>query len=362
VTEGHSRERILLVRLSAMGDVLQALPALAALRAARPAAEIGWAVERRFADVLVGHAAIDRLFVWERRKGGGLLRNVAALARLRRELRAWSPGIAVDLQGNLRGALVTRLSGAPRRISLSSRETQEHADWAASETVPPSEDAREHRGRRAFRLVAPLLDSAPAPTPASVLAPVPEEARDRVRAALAERGLAERPFALFIAGTSDFGAFKRWPPERFGRLAQRLVAERDLPVLVSWGPGQRHLAGAIEEASQGAAHPAPATSSLSELQALLESAALVVGADSGPVVMAGAAGRPTVALFGPKDPAVYAPPGPRTAVAWKGVFCSPCTLRRCDDPICMTQLTADEVWPAVTAVLDGSRETAEVRS
>ena len=333
-----------------MGDVLQTLPALATLRAARPDAEIGWAVERRFAGLLEGHPEIDRLFVFERRKGAGLLANASALRHLRTALRAWAPDVAIDAQSNLRGAVVTRMSGAPRRIALPPSEAREGSERLSTEYVPASSDPREHRAARALRLVAPLSDGRVAATPR--LPPIADTARAAVRAALAAAPATRAgPFALLVAGTSDFGAFKRWPPEHFGALAARLRDEHGIPVLVSWGPGQLPLAEAIANASEGAAIPAPATSSLAELRALLEAAALVIGADSGPVVLAGTAGRPTVALFGPKDPAVYAPPGTTTSVAWKGAYCSPCALRRCDDPICMTQMTADDAWPAVAAAL-----------
>ncbi len=364
---GASPERLLLVRLSAMGDVLQTLPALLRLRAALPDAQIGWAVERRFAGLVEGHPAIDRLFVLERRKGAGLLPNARALRALRRELRAWAPDVAIDLQGNLRGALVARASGAPRRIALPAGEAREGAHRFATECVPPAGDPREHRADRALRLVAPLLHAgAPVPPPGTaLLPPLAESARTVVRTALSAMeglgaaggvdaagglratgslGSAARPFVLFVAGTSDFGAFKRWPAERFGALATRLAHDANLPVLVSYGPGQEELAAEIAAASGGAARLAPVTSSLAELRALLEEAALVVGADSGPVVLAGMADRPTVALFGPKDPLVYSPRGAAVAAVWKGVYCSPCRLRRCDDPICMTELDEDEVW------------------
>ena len=357
MTDQGARERILIVRLSALGDVLQTLQALAALRAARPQAALGWAVERRFADVLAGHPDIDRLFVLERRPGGGVAANARAFLRLRRELRAWRPDVAVDAQGNLRGAAVARLSGAPRRIGLPRGEAREGAAHLAGETVPGAPHDREHRADRALRLVRPLLAGA-SDAPEARLPAVPPAATAVVGAALAELGLAGRPFALLVAGTSDFGAFKRWPAARFAALAERLLGERGLPVLIGWGPGQEDLAREIAAASRGAARPAPATSSLAELRALLEAAALVVGADSGPVVLAGVAGRPTVALFGPKDPAVYAPRGARTHVVWKGAYCSPCVLRRCGDPVCMTDLTPDDAWPAVVVALGGAGVTS----
>lgn len=333
------RERILIVRLSALGDVVQCLPALSALRQGRPDAEIGWLVEDRNAGVLEGHPQIDRVFRFERKTGG-----LSAAWRVSREVRAWAPHVSVDLQGNLKGALLTRLCAAPRRVGLPRGETREGMAHAfATEFIPPGPPG-EHRADRALRLVAPLgaLRSA-----APVLPPIRAEAREVVERELAAIGVAPGGYALLLPGTSDFGAFKRWPARRFGELAERLARERGLPSLVSFGPSQRDLADAVVAAAPHAARLAPDAKQMNEFMALAKGAALVVGADSGPVVISSMLGVPTIALFGPKDPGVYAPLGPRTAVVWKRVYCSPCLLRRCGDPICMTTMETSEAWHAV---------------
>ncbi len=351
---GETAERLLIVRLSAMGDVLQCLEALAALRQARPDAEIGWVVERRFAGLVEGHPHVDRVFVFERQNGGGALSalgaldNLRALVAVRREIRGWHPDVAIDLQGNLKGALLARLSGAARRIGLPRGETREGAHLLATELVPAATDAREHRADRALRLMKPLGATRGA---APMLGAISESARDAVRTALAEIGTTAGSYALLLPGTSDFGRFKRWPAARFAELAARLTEEEGLRALVGFGPGQRPLAEEVVAASAGAAELAPVTDSLHELQALAEGAALVVGADSGPVILAALAGAPTVTLYGPKDPLLYAPRTQRSTAVWKGVYCSPCPLRRCPDPICMSELTTDEAWAGVRRVL-----------
>jgi ADP-heptose:LPS heptosyltransferase len=265
---------------------------------------------------------------------------------LTRELRAWRPAVAVDFQGNLKGALIARLSGAPRRIGLPPTETREGAHLAATETVPPG-PPREHRSDRAIRLVAPL---GAAPGARAELPPIPADATESIAKALAAMGLARGGYALLVPGTSDFGAFKRWPSERFGELARRFADERRLPSLVSYGPGQRRLAEEVANASRGAARLAPETTDLHGLLALTAAAAVVVGADSGPVGIAAVLGVPTVVLFGPKDPVIYAPRGPRTTFVWKETYCSPCTLRRCGDPICMTTMDTDDAWRGVQSL------------
>jgi ADP-heptose:LPS heptosyltransferase len=333
-----SRERILLVRLSALGDVVQCLGAPASIRAARPDVEIAWLIEDRNADVLEGHPHLDRVFVWRRREG-----PLRAALRLRRELRAWRPDVAVDLQGNLKSALLMRLSGAPRRIGLPHSEAREGAYRFTTEVVAPG-PPREHRADRALRLVRTVGVREPAPAAPPAVRPSAEAV---VRAALAAMDVTPGVYALLIPGTSEFGAFKRWPAARFGALAMRLRDERSLPSLVAWGPDQRDLALEVVERSGGAARLAPETRDLHELLALERDAALVLGADSGPVVLASLLGVPTVALFGPKDPEVYAPRGACARVVWKQVYCSPCRLRQCGDPICMTTMEVDEVLEAV---------------
>jgi ADP-heptose:LPS heptosyltransferase len=335
---GVTGERILLVRLSSLGDVVQCLGALAALRAGRPDAEIAWLVEDRHGGVLEGHPHIDRTFTFERRRGA-----LGAMRRLRAELRAWRPDVAVDLQGNLKSGMLTRLSGAPRRIGLARGETKEPAYLFVNETVP-SGPAAEHRAERAMRLVTAIGAKRGVPAAPPSIRP---EAVTFVASALAAIGHSRGSFALLVPDTSNYGAFKRWPPARFGGLAMRLREERGMPTLVTYGPGQLYLAEAVVAASDGAAKLAPDTKGVQQLLALLDSAALLVGADSGPVVIAAALGVPTVTLFGPKDPTIYAPRGPRTQVVWKQVYCSPCRLRRCGDPICMTTMEVDDAWDGV---------------
>src|SRR5262249_21369071 len=136
--------------------------------------------------------------------------------------------------------------------------------------------------------------------------------RRAVEAFLRGAGLPENGWAVLHPGTSERGAEKRWPPERFTELARRLARELRLEVLVAWGPGELPAAQGIARASGSVL--APETSSLLDLAELLGRASLYVGADSGPLHLASAVGCPSVALFGPKDPAIYAPCNPRARV------------------------------------------------
>jgi heptosyltransferase-1 len=337
-------ERILLVRLSAIGDVLQCLHGLADLRASRPDASIHWLVEDRCAAVLEGHPHLDGIVVFERKAFRREWARpwlwpaaVARLLRLRRALLDLRPDAAVDLQGNLKGALLCRLSGAPRRLALApGHGGREGAHRFATEIVPLP-PAPVHRADRARALLAPL-GARPGAGSARV-------------GAVAPAGPAPAPYAVLHPGVSGFGAFKRWPAERWAELARAIRERAGCDVLLTAGPGEEALADRVAALSGGAARRAAPTPSLADLGRLLARAAVVVGADTGPVHMAALLGAPTVALFGPKDPAVYAPRGPRVAVVWKRIWCSPCRLRACEDPVCMTEMRLDEVWPSVEAAL-----------
>jgi lipopolysaccharide heptosyltransferase I len=354
--------RILIVRLSALGDVVHVLPLLDALRCARPDAHIGWLVEESAASLLEGHPQIDRLWVARRREAEALLRRgrlagaAGHLVHLVRDLRRARYELTIDAQCNLRSALLARASGAPRRIGFAPPYAKEKAHWLATDLVDMSNE-KQLKVVRNLELLRPLGIEVRG---ARAVLPITPGARASAQALFS--GLGRRPIVALHPGVSGFGAFKGWAPERFAELAWRLHAEHGAHCLVTWGPGERPLAEQVVRDAKEAASLAPATPSLLELAALYDRCAAVVGGDTGPVHMAAAMGIPVVALYGPKDPAIYAPWDARTGSAartvWKNVHCSPCGLRRCDDVICMPAIAVEDVTAAVRATLVGASPAA----
>ncbi|RME72372.1 MAG: lipopolysaccharide heptosyltransferase family protein [Planctomycetota bacterium] len=349
----HSPQRILIVRLSALGDVVHALPVLDALRTAFPRARIDWWIEHRFASLLEPHPQIDHVWRWRRERGrglGGVLRDAHALLRCAGAIRRVRYDWAIDVQGNLRSGLCTLLSGARWRVGFAHGDTTEpaHAFYDRRVRGPRG---RVHRVRKNLALLEAL--GIPVASARPQLA-ASDTARQRMRTALGPH--AERPFVALHPGVSRFGAFKRWAPERFAALATALHRERGLPSLVTWGPGERAVAERVCALAPRAARLAPATGSLDELMALYERARLVIGVDTGPLQVAAALGTPTLTLFGPKDPHVHGPwDARRNAPApfvWLGVPCSPCTRRRCAHRSCMRYLELRDVLPRALALLD----------
>ena len=318
-------QSVLIVRLSALGDVVHVLPALAALRAAWPSARIGSAIEEKAASLLEGHAAARPAPRDPARGPRGRERESAPSRaswgphfRALREVREEGYEVTLDFQSNFRSALLARLSGARRRIAQPAPFSKEGARFLATETPSPVEKSV-HKIERNLQLLRPLgIFPAAVPRP---LIPEPETARV-LGEALLHGGPAHRappPGRLAVRrlqGVARRGLCRARP------LAPR--AERGARVLVRVG-GDREREGALRvvELSRGAAELAPRTRSVLDLAALLRRSVLFVGADSGPLHLAAALGTPVVGLYGPKDPRTYGPYWENSRVVRKGVACSP---------------------------------------
>ncbi len=335
--------RILCVRLSAVGDVINTLPALEALRRGFPAARVGFVVEDRAHDLIARHPSVDRVHLYRRKRWARWLHqpsNWPALYRefgaFAREIRAERYDVALNFQANLKGAMHALLSGAPRRIGFARGHCREAAFFFDNEHVAPPGGERINRVEKFLSLAAAL--GAPV-RGASYRLPETREPSVRVAAFLADRGL--RDYVAIHPGTSDFGRLKRWLPERFAALASRIGSEIELPSVVTWGPGERELAEGIVAGSGGRAMLAMETRNILDLAEIIRRARLYVGCDSGPLHLSSAVGTPSVALFGPKDPETYGPYNPLRRVVYKGG----------DGDASMEAITVDEVFRAVKDLL-----------
>ncbi len=300
--------KILVIRASAVGDVLNTLPAVEALRAAYSDSFIGYLADERSFDLVAGHPAINRAHFFPRKRWLGFLKHPfqwGALARevgrFARELRDEGYGVSVDLQRNLKGGVLGLLAGAKLRVGLARPFAKEgNQFFNPVRVLPPSEAVHftEH-----FLAVVRHLGAEPV-HPLFRFPDSPEGAR-RVGDFLREKGLVR--FAVIHPGTSAFGKLKRWPTELFAQLARRLGKELGIPSVIAWGPGEGPVAQSVVAGSAGQAVMSLETRFLLDLVELIRRSALFVGCDSGPMHIAGAVGTPCVALFGPKDPDVYGP-------------------------------------------------------
>jgi heptosyltransferase-1 len=325
---------IVLVKLSAIGDVLHGVPVAVALKRAFPAARIGWVVEGRAADVLAGHPAIDHLFRLPR----GWLKSLTAVQSLRRQLRDFRADIAIDMQGLLKSGIATWLSGASLRIGHARPESREGA-WLAYNLTVPSTAA--HVVDRNCDLLEPL--GVRVTTPAFDM-PAWPVSRHRVQEWLATLRLASTPVVINPgAGWPS----KIWPEERFAAVARILRDRHGLTSIVVWGGDrERGAAERIVAAAGQAAVIAPSTS-LQDLGELCRQARLFISGDTGPLHLAAAVGTPCVGLFGPVPADRNGPYGPCHVTVEPPAALRPAWADRKTDMLAMAGIDVESVVAAV---------------
>ncbi len=343
--------RILLVRLSHLGDVVHALPVFHALAARYPRAELAWAVQPEFAGLLAGLPRLGRVVTFQRRGGA------AAWPRLAAELGAFGAELAVDAQGNAKSALVTLASGAPRRLGLARRDWREpFAAHVLTEFAPPLAGAApQHAMARMEHLASHI---APATIPRRDPGLSELELAQGARSLEALLGDAPRPLFLALPTPGDV---RSWPAEGWIELA-RALARSGSSLLVLSGPAEADLGRRVEHALEGerAAHWV-GQRGLRALAALFTAGAArgarLVACDSGPMHLAAACGLPVLLLAGPQDPRRTGPwplPGrgsPHSVLlAAEPPACAPCLARRCAHPrgpVCMTDIEPAAVLGAL---------------
>lgn len=308
--------KLLIVRLSAMGDVIHTLPAVQALRDAFPAAMIGWLIEERWAELLCapgvtrrGPRSAERPLVdWvhtvrlrEWKKSLPAVHALEQIARAWNDVRSAGYDVAIDLQGAIRSALLARWSGAHVVVGAAEPRESPASLWYTRRAIPSGMHVIEHN-----------LSVVQAIAQQKVTAPRVEFPRDQAAEQQMDQRLSEwgiREFAILNPG-AGWGA-KRWPAERYGRVAMALAGD-GIRSIVNYGPGEEELSRQVEAASAGAAKAA--ASSITDLIALTRRARLFVGGDTGPMHLAAALQVPVVAIFGPTDPARNGPVGTRSVV------------------------------------------------
>jgi heptosyltransferase-1 len=309
-------ERLLIVRLSAMGDVIHTLPAAQALRAKFPEAMIGWLIEERWAELLCapgtplrGPRSAQRPLVdWVHpvnltgwRKSLLTFSTLQQIAKVWNDVRSARYDVAVDLQGAIRSAVLARWSGA--RVVYGAAEPRESPAslWYTRTAVTRGTHVVEQTLSVAEAVAKSKLQMPRIELPTD---PLTEES---VSQDLAEHGVGE--YAILNPG-AGWGA-KRWPAQRYGEVA-RQVAKDGLRCLVNFGPGEEELFQEVNAASGGVVRPTKA--SITGLIALTRRARLFIGGDTGPMHLAAALQVPVVAIFGPTDPARNGPYGTRSIV------------------------------------------------
>jgi heptosyltransferase-1 len=340
--------RVCLIKPSALGDVIHALPVLASLRDRWPSARISWVINRGLAGLVEHHPALDEVIPFDRSRAGLGPRGLLVSSRFFRDLRSRGFDLAIDLQGLLRSGLMTFATGAPVRVGRA--DAREGASLFYTHRI---ESSHAHAVDRLLDLAEALGGDRTCPR--FELAVGDDDRRWAIDA------ICGVPRPLLVLNPGARWLTKRWPPAHFAEVARRAVARFGAGIVVVGAAEDRPLSAAIRDELGPLGIPIrdlTGQTSLLGLSAVMGEADLVLSNDTGPLHLAVASGAPVVSVFTCTDPSKTGPYGPRSEVVRTRVWCAASCLRRCDRMDCMAELTPDRVWPVVARKLDAARKDA----
>ncbi|UCD57075.1 MAG: glycosyltransferase family 9 protein [Candidatus Hydrogenedentota bacterium] len=351
--------RILIIRLSSIGDVVRTLPALSSLRRQYPNAHIGWAVEDKSSGILEGHPHLDEIVIFERTKIVHSLRNplrshegLSLLARFFREIRRAKYDLVLDFHGILKSGLIAISSRSPNRVGFEKDFVKEFNHLLTNRKVVPA-DARLSRVTRNLELIKPFV--LPENLTDEAVLGMADKHRNKASAFISETFGNSHPLVAVHSGTSR--NLKKWPLASFAKLCDLLVESTGARVVLTWGPGELGEVEEIRSLAKTRPDVGMQTNSLLELAALLEMCDLMITVDSGPMHIGSAVGTPVVAIFGPTDIRVNSPYWPPHEVVSSNIDCCPCD-ENCDFARCMDKVTPENVFETARELLTQTRVKA----
>jgi lipopolysaccharide heptosyltransferase I len=338
----YEARRIALVKPSALGDIVHALPVLTAVRERYPRARITWVVNQGYAPLLQGHPDLDEVLPFDRKAAGaGWVSAGRTYSRFFRELRRRDFDLVLDLQGLLRSGLMAAASGAARRVGL--RGAREGARWFYTDIVSAPGRQEGHAVDR-YWCMAEVLGAGGGPKRFRV--PLVADA-----AAWAERELRGVPRPWLVLAVGSRWPTKRWLPAHFAELARCAQAEFGGTVLFVGGADEATLAEAVRTRLEGPSLDLSGRTTLPQLAAVLARADAVLANDTGPLHLANALGRPVAAPYTCTQVRLTGPYGSFHRAVETTVWCGGSCRRRCGRMECMAELTPGRLWPVLCEVL-----------
>ncbi|HML34134.1 lipopolysaccharide heptosyltransferase II [Sporomusa sphaeroides] len=330
---------ILIVKLSAIGDVIHALPVAAALKQNFPQARITWVVEPPAYDLLTSNPNIDEIIIFDKSQCKTLVSLLRYAPGFSRTLRQHQFDLALDLQGLFKSAAITYLSGAAKRLVYCN--AREFSDQVSQKVCGPN-----CSGHIVDRyLDVPLELGCQITKPEFTINITDKEAA--LAAAIAKQAGLDitNPYVVLIPGTN--WPNKCWPPGHFAQLAEKLFEQHIIPVFVGTNADRTAMNEIIANMT---IPPVDLTgkTTLKQLAYILKNARTVVAGDTGPMHLAAAVNTPVIALFGPTDPARNGPYGTGHVVLTTARACQGCWRRQCTEgKVCLDNISVNEVFGTV---------------
>lgn len=337
-----SYRNILIVKLSAIGDVIHALPVAQALKATFPQARLSWVVERAAFELVANHPYIDEVILFEKVRCRSLTGMALYLPVLLRGLRRRRFDLALDLQGLLKSGLIAYLSGAPERLVCCN--ARELSDRLSRRICGPNQHG--HIVERYLDVVRALGGTV---TAVDFGIRFSDAEVQSAQAILADHGWQGKPYIALIPGAN--WPNKRWPTGYFAQLAE-LLYQQGITSLITGGPDDVTLAEEINDAANVPVLNLTGQTSLKQLAWVLQKARVTVGGDTGPMHLAVAVGTPTVALMGPTDINRNGPYGKGHQALVTARSCAGCWRRKCEQQLdCLAAVPVEEVYQAALKLL-----------
>ena len=346
--------KILILRLSAVGDVIRTLPAVQVLKEHYPSSTVTWIVEEPSQAFLKSQKEIDEVILFPRRRWTkgikslkGVWGTVREMVRFTVDLRRQRFDVVLDFHGILKSGLLSFLSGSPKRVGYDRRSSKEWNFLFSNVKVklPEKKVSRFQRNLTLLRGIG--LDA----KEFKYHLHIPPEDQEYVGSFFKNMSAnLQKPLIAIHPGTSPKALFKRWMPDQYAQLADRFIRELDASVLFTWGIEELEWVKSIQKEMKEPSLLGPKTESLTQLGEVYRHCDLYVGGDTGPMHIASLMGVPAVVIYGPTDPIENEPFGNHIKVR-KEVGCNPCHEYSCKELVCIKAISTDDVFKATKEVL-----------
>lgn len=342
--------KILVIKMSAIGDVIHALPAVNALRRSLPDAHIAWLVEEAASEIVTSHRAVDRVLVSKRQGwvrgllSRSCLESVNGIRVFVESLRDTTYDLVIDFQGLLKSAAMVGLSRGDKKLGYN--RTREFSYVVLNHRVPPF-DVDKHAIFRYLNLIRHLGIEI-----GDIRFDIPfgDDERSRVRAMLSGKGWEGRD-VVCVNPVAKWDT-KLWSRRKFSGLADRISEELGCLVVLSGSRADRkEVEGIVSRMRRDSCVNLAGLTDLKHLAALYEMSKCVVSTDTGPMHLSAAVGTPVVALFGPTAPWRTGPFGEGHEIVRAELSCSPCFKKKCESVACMKLISVEQVFDSVSEIM-----------